>query len=152
MVNEWTQLVHSKHEGIFWTGAHSSICRTYGIVTTSSGDTLAMFWDMAEESYKTNVLDKIYVRQVSLYEGCRMKLWWDLKIALVILALKYWQTFAAHTDYTSYNSTFVSHFSKEKVTIVVKMGMWDAPFFDSIAIFHYRYNQLNYLKPITEYI
>ena len=78
---------------------------------------------MAEGSYKTNVLDKIYVRQVTLYEGCRMKFWWDLQIDVVILALKYRKTFVAHVDDTSYNSTFVSHFSKEKVTILVKVGM-----------------------------
>ena len=98
------------------------------------------------------VLDMIYVRQVTLYEGFRMKFWWDLQIALVILALKYWQTFVAHIDDTRYNSTFVSHFSKEKVTIVLKVGIRYAPSFDSISIFHYRYNQLNDLKPITEYI
>ena len=78
---------------------------------------------MLKESLKPTVLDMIYVRQVTLYEGCRMMLWWDLQIALVILALKYWQTFVADIDDTRYNSTFVSHFSKEKVTIVLKVGM-----------------------------
>ena len=77
---------------------------------------------MSEGSYKTNLPDKIDVRQVTLYEGCRMKFWWDLQIDLVILALKYRQTFVSHIDDTRYNRTFVSHFSEEKVTIVVKVG------------------------------
>ena len=33
------------------------------------------------------------------------------------------KNFVAHVDDTSYNSTFVSHFSKEKVTILVKVGI-----------------------------
>ena len=69
------------------------------------------------------VLDMIYVRQVTLYEGFRMMFWWDLQIALVILALKYWQTFVAQIDDTRYNSTFAGHFSKENVTIMAKAGM-----------------------------